>query len=87
MVKITYLLIVLILDISFVSYAKNNVKNIFVTDFDIVKLGATADGKIKGEGTIDGSGDNEVFQLGNMRGPRPFLVQIRKSKKNLIRLI
>ena len=40
---------------------------------------------IMGEGTIDGSGDNEVFQMGNNGGPRPFLVQIHKSKNVVIK--
>ncbi len=45
MKKKTFLLIVLILNISLASFAKNNEENISATDFDMVKFGAIADGK------------------------------------------
>ena len=42
---------------------------------------------IDGEGTIDGSGDQEVFQQGNNGNNRPYLVHCRKSKNVVIKNI
>jgi len=40
---------------------------------------------IKGEGTIDGSGEHQVFQQGESGKNRPYLVHVRKSKRVVIK--
>jgi hypothetical protein len=40
---------------------------------------------IIGEGTIDGNGGHEAFQMGNNGGPRPFLIQAFNSRNIVIK--
>jgi len=61
-------------------YQPNTSKKISFIQFDSV-----TNATIMGEGTIDGSGGNDVFQMGNNGSPRPFLVQLRKSKNIVIK--
>jgi hypothetical protein len=50
-----------------------------------IQVDSVSNVTIMGEGTIDGSSEHEVFQLGNNGSPRPFLVQLRKSKNIVIK--
>lgn len=50
-----------------------------------IQVDSVSNVTIMGEGTIDGSADEEVFQMGNNGGPRPFLVQIQKSKHVVVK--
>ena len=50
-----------------------------------IQVDSVSNVTIMGEGTIDGSGDHEVFQMGNNGGPRPFLVQLRKGKNIVVK--
>ena len=50
-----------------------------------IQVDSVSNVTIMGEGTIDGNGDNEFFQMGNNGGPRPHLVQLHKSKNIVIK--
>ncbi len=51
----------------------------------LIQVDSVSNVTIMGEGTIDGSADEEVFQMGNNGGPRPFLVHIQKSKNIVVK--
>ena len=51
----------------------------------LIHVDSASNVTIMGEGTIDGSADNEVFQMGNNGGPRPFLVLLHQSKNVVIK--
>lgn len=57
----------------------------FYRRMSLIQIDSATNVSIMGEGTIDGNADNEVFQMGNNGGPRPFLVQLRCSKNIVIR--
>jgi len=50
-----------------------------------IRIDSVSNVTIEGEGTIDGSGDNHVFQLGNNGANRPSLMNCRKSKDLVIK--
>src|SRR5690606_34403088 len=45
-----------------------------------IRIDSVSHVSITGEGTIDGSGYEKVFQKGNNGWPRPYLVHVRDSK-------
>ena len=62
------------------AYSKNAIHKIA-----LIQVDSASNVSIMGEGTIDGSGGNDVFQMGNNGYHRPYLVQIRKSKNIVVK--
>jgi len=50
-----------------------------------IRIDSVSNVTIEGEGTIDGSGDQKVFQQGNNGDNRPYLVHCRKSRNVVIK--
>ena len=54
-------------------------------EMGFIRIESVSNVTIMGEGTIDGSGEHEVFQKGNNGRSRPYLVHLRNSKNVVIK--